>query len=322
MVAFWVASAAGLGLTGLIVPVLRRAQLLDVPNERSSHSAPVPRGGGLAVMAAVTLASVAAALTGSDVLWVPLVVALALAGVGLIDDRSSLPGPVRLVLQLLAGAVVAAWAWSAAATPSSAVALFALVVLIAVAGYVNAFNFMDGINGISALTAIVAGAWWCWVAVEHEVEGLAVLGAVLAGGMVGFIPWNAPRARIFLGDVGSYGVGFLIVAGGAWAWANDVPPALCLAPLVVYIADTGWVLIKRAAGGRPLMQAHREHVYQQLVDHGWSHTSSALLCAGVSVVVCVAAATAPSAVSLVGTAIVVLAYLCLPSVVARSEVAA
>jgi UDP-N-acetylmuramyl pentapeptide phosphotransferase/UDP-N-acetylglucosamine-1-phosphate transferase len=320
MVAFWVALAAGLALTGLIVPVLQRAQLLDVPNERSSHSAPVPRGGGLAVMAAVALATLVAALAGAEVLWVPLVVSIGLAAVGLVDDRRSLPGPVRLVLQLVAGAVVAAWAW-AAASPSVSVALFALVVVVVVAGYVNAFNFMDGINGISALTAAVAGAWWCWVGAEHDVEGLTVVGASLAGAMLGFLPWNAPRARIFLGDVGSYGIGFLVVVGAAWAWASGVPAILCVAPLVVYLADTGWVLVKRAVGGRPLMQAHREHVYQQLVDQGWSHTASALLCAATSVLVCLVAATAPLAVSVPAMAVLCLAYLASPRAL-RSEVVA
>lgn len=314
MVAFSVALAAALLLTGLIVPVLRRGQLLDVPNERSSHSVPVPRGGGLAVMAAVALASAAAALTGSEVLWVPLLLALALAIVGLVDDRTSLPGAVRLVLQLIAGVATAAWAW-ATASPALATVLFAVVAVVAVAGYVNAFNFMDGINGISALTAVVAGAWWCWIGIDNDLDGLVTLGAVVAGAMLGFAPWNAPRARVFLGDVGSYGVGFLVVTGGVWAWANDVPALLCLAPLVVYIADTGWVLLKRAAGRRPLMQAHREHVYQQLVDAGWSHTASAALCAAASVVVCVALALLPLTVSLPAMAAVVLVYLVLPHLV-------
>lgn len=313
MVAFSVALAAGLGLTGLLVPALRRAQLLDVPNERSSHSAPVPRGGGLAVMAAITLASVAAVLVGSDVLWTPLAVALGLAGVGLVDDRRSLPGLVRLLLQLLAGLAVAAWAWSAA-SPAPPMALFALVVVVVIAGYVNAFNFMDGINGISALTAVVAGAWWCWVGVEYDVDGLLVLGAGVAGAMLGFAPWNAPRARVFLGDVGSYGVGFLVAVGSVWAWANGVPVLFCLAPLVVYLVDTGWVLIKRARGRRPLMQAHREHVYQRLVDLGWTHTASAALCAGASAVACCAVAFSPLAVSLPVVAVVLLAYLISPRI--------
>lgn len=319
MVALSVALAVALLLTGLIVPVLRLGQLLDVPNERSSHSVPVPRGGGLAVMAAAALASAAAAMTGSEVLWVPLFVALALAAVGLADDRWSLPGAVRLVLQLVAGVAVAVWA--ATASPGPALGLFVLVAVVGVAGYVNAFNFMDGINGISALTAVVAGAWWCWIGIGHDLDGLVTLGAVVAGSMLGFAPWNAPRARVFLGDVGSYGVGLLVVTGGVWAWANGVSALLCLAPLVVYVADTGWVLVKRAAGGRPLMQAHREHVYQQLVDRGWSHTASALLCAGASVVVCVAAATAPIGVSMAVAAVVVLTYLSLPRL-ARQEVAA
>ncbi|WP_107766561.1 MraY family glycosyltransferase [Nocardioides terrigena] len=320
MVAFSVALAAALLLTGLIVPFLRRGQLLDVPNERSSHSVPVPRGGGLAVMAAVALASTAAALTGREVLWVPLILALALAAVGLADDRMPLPGAVRLVLQLIAGVGVAVWAVSTA-SPAPAVGLFALVTVVAVAGYVNAFNFMDGINGISALTAVVAGAWWCWIGVENDLDGLVTLGAVVAGSMLGFAPWNAPHARVFLGDVGSYGVGFLVVTGGVWAWANDVSAVLCLAPLAVYIADTGWVLVKRAAGRRPLMQAHREHVYQQLVDGGWSHTASASLCAAVSLVVCCAIALAPLTVSLPAVAALLLAYLVAPHLARTGAVA-
>lgn len=320
MIAFSMALVGGLGLTGLLVPVLRRAQFLDVPNERSSHVVPVPRGGGLAVMAAVTLGSTAAALTGSEVLWVPVMLAMALAVVGLADDRWSLPGVVRLVLQVVAGVAVAVWA-AVTASPATAVGLFALVAVVAVAGYVNAFNFMDGINGISALTAVVAGAWWCWIGIDNDLGGLITLGAVVAGAMLGFAPWNAPRARVFLGDVGSYGVGFLVVTGGVWAWANDVPALLCLAPLVVYIADTGWVLLKRASGRRPLMQAHREHVYQQLVDAGWSHTASATLCAAASVVVCVALALAPLSVSLPGIAAVVLVYLVVPHLVRTGAVA-
>lgn len=320
MVAFSVALAAALLLTGLIVPALRRGPFLDVPNERSSHAVPVPRGGGLAVMAAVILASMAAALAGGEVLWVPLVLALALAGVGLADDRTSLPGAVRLVLQLLAGVAVAVWA-SSVVSPSPGAGVFALVAVVAVAGYVNAFNFMDGINGISALTAAVAGVWWCWLGVENELDGLVTLGAVIAGSMLGFAPWNAPRARVFLGDVGSYGVGFLVVTGGVWAWANGVSAVLCLAPLLVYVADTGWVLIKRAAGRRPLMRAHREHVYQQLVDRGWSHTASASVCAGASVVVCCALALAPLTVAVPAVAAVLLAYLVLPRFVRTGVVA-
>jgi len=200
-------------------------------------------------------------------------------------------------------------------------ALFVLVVLVAVAGYVNAFNFMDGINGISALTAAVAGAWWCWVGAQHDVDGLVVVGASLAGAMLGFLPWNAPRARVFLGDVGSYGIGFLVVVGAAWSWANDVPAVLCLAPLAVYLADTGWVLVKRAVGGRPLMQAHREHVYQRLVDQGWSHAASALLCAGTSVVVCLVAAMTPPTVSVPVLLVACVAYLASPRAV-RAEVVA
>ena len=117
---------------------------------------------------------------------------------------------------------------------------------------------------------------------------LSILGLVLAGAAVGFLPWNAPRATVFLGDVGSYGIGGFIAGLSALAAVWGLPWWWAAAPLVVYGADTGWVLLKRARAGRPLTEAHREHAYQRLVDGGWPHVASSALCAGATAVVCLA----------------------------------
>ncbi len=312
--------AAAVLLTGCLVPVLHRVQLMDVPNARSSHARPVPRGGGLAVMAAVVFGVAMTALIDVDrvdrAVLVVVGVALALAAVGFADDRSSLSSRSRLAAQIVAAVAVVALS-ATLGTAGVPGLVFWAVSLVAVVGYVNAYNFMDGINGISSFTGAVAGLWWLWQGGVHDVAQAQVLGAVVLGAMLGFAPWNVPVARIFLGDVGSYGIGLLIVATSVLGWAGGAPALVAVAPLVVYGADTGWVLIKRARDGRRIGEAHREHVYQRLVDGGWSHPASALLCAGASAAVCLSVALAPWPVAVALSAGCVMAYLCVPRIAGR-----
>ena len=293
-------------LVGLLLPFLRRA-FMDVPNHRSSHARPVPRGGGLAVVAALIV--VAVLTVGLDPDVVALLVATALlACVGFVDDVRSLPSSVRLLAQVVTatglGVVLLAvgevsWWWLP-------------ILVVGLAGFVNAFNFMDGVNGISGLTATAVGLWWAWAGDARGHTTLTTLGLILAGAAIGFLPWNAPRARVFLGDVGSYGIGIFIAGLSALAVADGLPWWWAIAPLVVYGADTGWVLVKRARSGKSLTEAHREHVYQRLVDAGWSHVGTASLCAGATVMVCAVTGMAGTAMAwwavLIGAAVVV-AYL-------------
>lgn len=269
-------------LTGLAVPLLRRSQFMDIPNHRSSHTRPVPRGGGVVVLATLLLVTLASLDLNAEVAGL-LLATLLLGGIGFVDDLRSLPSGIRLLAQVgsaLALGVVflihggGSWWWLP-------------VLMLAIAGYVNAFNFMDGVNGISGMTAVVIGGWWTWVGNDQGHESLYVLGIVLAGAALGFLPWNAPRARVFLGDVGSYGIGVFIVGLSALALTQGLPWIWALGPLIIYGADTGWVLLKRYRGGRPLTEAHREHVYQRLADAGYSHMTSAALCAGAAAVICV-----------------------------------
>ena len=272
-------------LTGIAVPVLRSLQSMDIPNNRSSHTVPVPRGGGVAVVP--TICVVALAVTqGPGELWALLGAALGLATVGLVDDLRQLSSLLRLLIQVFAGLIlvvvllllgVSSW-WSMP------------VLVVAVVGYVNAFNFMDGINGISALSAAVVGVWWAWVGFSQNHELLHVLGLVLAGAALGFLPWNSPKSKVFLGDVGSYGIGMFIVGLSVLAFTAGLPWHWSVAPLAVYGADTGWVLVKRFFTGESLGEAHRGHVYQRLVDGGWSHLGSAATCATAAAAVCASAA--------------------------------
>jgi UDP-GlcNAc:undecaprenyl-phosphate GlcNAc-1-phosphate transferase len=131
-------------------------------------------------------------------------------------------------------------------------------------GYVNVFNFMDGSNGLAGLNAAVAGAWFAGIGTIEDIDALAVGGALLLGASLGFLPWNFPRARVFLGDVGSYSIGFTI----AWLALIGVLVSgqvlWCVAPTVLVLLDTSLTLLRRARRGESLTAAHREHVYQRL----------------------------------------------------------
>lgn len=253
-----VAVAVTCGASPLVRRWLVHHDVLDRPNARSSHRVAIPRGGGLACLLGIAAGSAIAYLAGHGVAWPVLLAASAMALVGFVDDRVQLSVAPRLASQLVAGALLGA----TLAGPFGAVAgAFAFPL------FVNVVNFMDGINGITAITMALWGATAGLVGVVHGSAGMAALGAVTAGSALGFLPWNAPRARMFLGDVGSYLFGGL-VAGGVLVGGTDdgIPVAILLAPLSVYLIDVATALARRALRRTALTEAHREHVYQRLVD--------------------------------------------------------
>ena len=111
-------------------------------------------------------------------------------------------------------------------------------------------------------------------------------GAAVAAGALAFLPWNAVRARVFLGDAGSYGLGLALALLAAQAVVRHVPLEAALAPLALYLADTGWTLQRRVRAGERIFEAHRTHTYQRLCDVGWSHQRVTLATTAVTVAVC------------------------------------
>jgi UDP-GlcNAc:undecaprenyl-phosphate/decaprenyl-phosphate GlcNAc-1-phosphate transferase len=323
MSAFVVAFIAAMVLTPAFIRAARRVDLVDVPNHRSSHSAPVARGGGVP-LAVATLCGVVAGVAGRSVwtrdIGVLIAAAVALAAVGLLDDRRGLPPLPRLILQLVVPVL------GAIALRSGAALLLSVVVAaVLVAGYVNAFNFMDGIDGISGSQAAIAGAVLAVIADDAGERALMLAGLAVTGASIGFLPYNAVRARVFLGDVGSYflgvwlsGLALLLVDAGA-------PVAIVATPFVLYMGDTAWTLLCRARRGESLTQAHREHTYQRLVQLGYSHVTVAALCAvvvavpsGVALLLLDRRAVLQYGVLLLAL-VSVAAYLALPSLVSRSS---
>jgi UDP-N-acetylmuramyl pentapeptide phosphotransferase/UDP-N-acetylglucosamine-1-phosphate transferase len=275
--------AAGAGLiaclgTRALIPLLRRRAVLDRPNERSSHAMPTPRGGGIAVIAAILLAWLG--LVGFGLLpraSIPILFgAVLLAAVSWLDDLRGLPAAVRLATQLVAiglvlrvglpaGLVFQGWlpGW-----------LDAVGTALLWVWFINLFNFMDGIDGLASGEAAAIGLGlllFATIGVGQD-PGLMVLGAAITAAAAGFLVWNWAPARIFLGDVGSVPLGYLLgfllleqAARGHWKVALILP--------LYFLADATITLLRRLLRAERVWQAHREHFYQRAVQRGLGHAA-------------------------------------------------
>ncbi len=253
-------------LSGVLVALMIRLGALDHPGARSSHSVPTPKGGGVGIGAAyvVGMAWLAHTHRAPFTALTLLPAALLLAVVSYFDDVRQWPFFAKLAAQLLCSALVATvfgfmimHEWLAA--PAGSIWVAAVPVLFAWLMYVtNAVNFIDGLNGLAAgSVAIAAAAQATTVAAPIGAQGL-----VLVAGVIGFLPFNFPRARIFMGDVGSQLCGF-VIAGLAIQAITDRRAAL-IAPLALapILTDVAYTLARRARRGDRLVQAHRGHLYQ------------------------------------------------------------
>lgn len=271
----------GLAVTSVVLPlllkILRRREMFDLPNDRSSHEHPTPRGAGVAQLIGLVAA-------WSSVAWIPFWGFLGAAAYGLlgfVDDLKSQRPSIRLSIQLLLGlftsAILIGRSTSFALTTLLLVGVTAFVVLV-----VNAANFMDGINGLSALHGAILGASY-WMLLSWQDSEWAPIAAALVGVSIAFLPWNwGRRARMFLGDAGSYLLGALMSVFAIAAWRSGVNPLVAVGPLAIYLADVLRTLFKRLSQRRPLLTAHRDHVYQELVSIGYSHSQVTLMAAACS----------------------------------------
>jgi UDP-N-acetylmuramyl pentapeptide phosphotransferase/UDP-N-acetylglucosamine-1-phosphate transferase len=294
------------GLTPLTRSVMLRHGVVDVPNARSSHASATPRGGGVACVAGALAAGLLATVTATHAPWLALSIAVALGFLGFADDRRQLSPIFRLSCQVLAGVV-------AGLVLGEGKPLLFLLAIAIVPAAVNVVNFMDGINGITSLTMALWGLTAYLLGRQEGVTELWVLGAIALGASLGFLPWNAPVARVFLGDVGSYFFGGIVACGLVVAAVHALGLAILAAPLSIYLADTGTTLVRRALGGRGLFVSHREHAYQRLVPvAAGSHlvvAATAVLFAGL---ITVSWATAPTLVACTATVLLCSAFVAAP----------
>ncbi|MDI1253441.1 hypothetical protein [Thermomonas sp.] len=235
-----------------------RHGLIDVPGERRSHHVETPRGGGIGIVIAGLGCLVAMALHGTGHGWWWLVATgLALvAGIGWLDDHRPLPVWPRLGVHVFSAFLLAAALHLGGAGTVASLAGFVLAL-----GLVNAWNFMDGINGLATSQALLCGLAFALL------PGFAapILGIAVAGACLGFLPFNFPRAKLFLGDVGSGALGYLVAALVALGFVSSPArdwPLLLLAPLAMLV-DSGLTLLWRMHRGDRWWQAHVEHAFQR-----------------------------------------------------------
>lgn len=282
---------ASLGLTfGLRKYALARS-LMDIPNARSSHSVPTPRGGGLAIVASF-LGSVVLIATTGGLDWSASLALLGtgafVAMVGFLDDHGHIPACWRLVAHFVAAFWAIGWLGGAPAVQFLGFPLdlgwlgFALAAVYLV-WLLNLYNFMDGIDGIASVEAICVCLGGALLYVLQGKPELALLPLILAASVAGFLYWNFPPARIFMGDAGS---GFLgIVLGIMSIQAGWVDPALFwswVTLLGVFVVDATFTLVRRLLRGDKVYEAHRSHAYQYASRHFGRHLPVTLAVAAVN----------------------------------------
>lgn len=265
--------------TWALIPVLQRTAVIDRPNERSSHAVPTPRGGGIALIAAVLFAWIALIAAGiaPSRLWLVLSGATLLAAVSWLDDLRGLSPVPRLFAQIAAvilgvvssqiatGALFQGWLPAWLDTTAAAVVWV---------WFVNLYNFMDGIDGLAGSEAAMIAIGLVLFASfgVGENPSLAALAGAVALAAIGFLVWNWAPARIFLGDVGSVPLGYLLgfllleaAARGHWQLALMLP--------LYFLADATITLLRRLWRGERIWQAHRQHFYQRAVRRGLGHAA-------------------------------------------------
>jgi UDP-N-acetylmuramyl pentapeptide phosphotransferase/UDP-N-acetylglucosamine-1-phosphate transferase len=278
-IAFAITFALALLATGKALQRLRARAILDQPNERSSHAVPTPRGGGIGILAVLLPAWLVIMLLGySD--WAPVAAiagALVLALVSWRDDVGGLSPVLRLAFQALVVAIGIAFLPGAGTVFQGLLPPFLDRVAAGLVWlwFVNAFNFMDGIDGIAGTEAAAIGAGIALLALIHlDIVGLGtgLFGAAVTGASLGFLRWNWHPAKLFMGDVGSVPLGFLLgwllltVAGaGYWAAALILP--------LYFLVDASWTLLRRLLRGEKIWEAHRQHFYQRAAQAWRNHAA-------------------------------------------------
>ena len=271
---------ASLFLTELIRRYALKKNLLDTPNERSSHSIVTPRGGGLSIAIIFLIAVGFSSLVPINLIFTVIGSGLLIAGIGFWDDHKHILAKWRLLSHFIAVSWVLYWLGALpefqflgfsinAGWIGMVITAFFLVWLI------NLFNFMDGIDGIAASEAIFVacgGAYFSWV---NGFESLSFIALILAAATMGFLILNWSPAKIFMGDVGSSFLGLMlgiiayvnVIEGGlAWVW---------FILLAVFLVDSGVTLLRRIVNGDKWYEAHCSHAYQYAARK-WGHKKTTI----------------------------------------------
>lgn len=242
----------------------------DIPNERSLHDEPVPRIGGVALLAGVLSGW---AMMFKELVWWIVLPLLLLFMVSLLDDMRGLSVRQRLPAQMIAAAILLFGSGFAAHFPIVSIAM-----LLAIVWMTNLYNFMDGSDGLAGGMAFFGFTMYGAASLMAGNDALAMLNFSIGAAALGFLYHNFHPAKVFMGDAGSIPLGFLAAAMGLWGWQQGCwqPwfPVLVFSPFII---DATVTLIKRSVRGVKVTEAHREHYYQHLIQMGWGHRNVALM---------------------------------------------
>lgn len=279
--------------------ILRYARILDTPNHRSSHSQPTPTTGGLAIVLTFFLGMGIffmvsdTAMIQARFFWGFTFSSLLVAVISFYDDFMDKPFWVRLLTQTLAALVIMAFGITITHInlpwvhlPDMPAAGY-FISFFWIMGLTNAYNFMDGLNGMAGVNAVIVSIFLGWIAFSQGSNFTYIVCYCLAAGTAGFLVFNFPRGRLFMGDVGATFLGFTFAALAIIASLYDsAHTSLLVVPLLLFhfIFDTAFTFFRRLVKGDNVFQAHRSHLYQLLNRMGWSHTRVTLVYGAMGIV--------------------------------------
>jgi UDP-GlcNAc:undecaprenyl-phosphate GlcNAc-1-phosphate transferase len=276
-------------LTGAILRFSLKRKLYDIPNDRSSHSIPKPRLGGIAITLAFYVSCVTLLLLGGNPFPTTSMAVGVLAGggiialMGLADDLRGLNAKIKLLVQLGAAAIVIV---SGVVLTELKLPLLGTLelgklavpfTLLWIVSIVNFYNFIDGIDGLAAGTGMIAAVFLVLIGITTGVTSLIGIYAIIAGSLLGFLRFNFPPARIFMGDMGSTFIGFMFAVCAVAGARTGIPAFVTILLLGGVLGDAVLTLGRRIAGRERIFSPHRTHYYQRLTSLGLSHKQVTLL---------------------------------------------
>lgn len=288
-------------LTYIGVEIFRRwslrRELFDIPNERSSHVEPTPRGGGLIIdVVCLALFLIYCLIFQTNDYWSYFAGAIIVVLVSWLDDLYTVSSIWRFLCHSLA-AILVVWGlgfWETVYIPFAGTIFFGqigqVITFFWIVWMINAYNFMDGIDGIAGTQALTAGIGWLVIGGLYGIDNTAFYGGVVAFSSLGFLIHNWQPAKIFMGDVGSAFLGYTfavlpLIALKETGKEQFFLPVIAVTLVLLFVFDSLITLFKRLLRREKVWQAHREHIYQNLVISGFSHSFVTIIYAVVSIII-------------------------------------
>ncbi len=276
---FFISFALAIVISKLIIHLLG-GRLLDIPNHRSSHTTPTPRGGGIAIVAGTSGAVFFTYLSGQTPgeILLFLVPGVIMAIIGVLDDFIDLNIRIRLSCQLITATLITGTILSYTNHSPLITLLLGISSIIGIVWLTNLYNFMDGINGLAGLQTIFicASINLLFYLQDTHTEVMLVM-ALLGFASLGFLYWNFPTAKLFMGDAGSLFIGITLATLMVWTGRENLATSCSwLILMAAFVADATYTLLVRAISGQKFYLPHRSHFYQKLAAQRKSHTQATL----------------------------------------------